>query len=102
MPELKNIRQERFAYAVSRGRSQSDAYKEAGYKVLPTWKSTSAGKAASYLAKNVRVAARIVELRERWAEESSDALQITTTDVLRQLWQASLSLYTHLTLPTKA
>jgi hypothetical protein len=37
----------------------------------------------------VAVESRVKELRARWAEEGTDNLQITTTDVLRQLWEAS-------------
>jgi hypothetical protein len=57
--------------------------------VPENWKTTSADKAASWLRMNVKVEARIRDLVARWAEEGTDNLQITTTDVLRQLWEAS-------------
>jgi phage terminase small subunit len=56
---LKNARHERFAQELAKGEHASTAYKLAGYSAV----GNSAESAAARLFKNVKVAARIAELR---------------------------------------
>jgi phage terminase small subunit len=62
MPILLNSRHERFAQGLATGKSASEAYKEAGYKGDRT--------AASRLATNVNVQARVQELQAVAAERT--------------------------------
>lgn len=59
MPLLDNPRQERFAQCLAKGKTQADAYEEAGYR------PNDGG--ASRLAGNVKVKTRVAELAERAA-----------------------------------
>jgi len=59
MPILQNARHERFAQALAKGLSQTEAYTEAGYVGDRT--------AASRLSTNVNVQQRVIELQERAA-----------------------------------
>lgn len=59
---------EKFAVAVASGKTQSDAYREA-YPGSLNWKPESVHEKASVLAADVKVSARIKELRERAAGE---------------------------------
>ena len=63
MPVLGNPKHELFAQALARGKSQSDAYAEAGYK--PSEPN------ASRLTRNDKVQARVVELTGRGAEKAA-------------------------------
>lgn len=60
MPALANPRHERFAQELAKGKSQSDAYQNAGYE--PSEPN------ASRLTRNDKVAARVAELQERAVE----------------------------------
>jgi phage terminase small subunit len=62
MPVLKNARHERFAQAVAKGMSATEAYAEAGYKGDRT--------AASRLSTNVNVGQRVAEIKSRVAEKA--------------------------------
>lgn len=62
MPVLDNARHERFAQALAKGRSATDAYTEAGYAGDRT--------AASRLSTNVNVQARLLELKTKSAEKT--------------------------------
>ena len=74
---LKNARQERFAQELAKGKSQSEAYRLAGY--------TAAGNAAevnaSRLIRNAKVAQRVAELQSRAAAK----VEVTVADIARQL-----------------
>jgi phage terminase small subunit len=70
---LKNARHERFAQELAKGKSQGDAYRAAGY--------TGDITAACRLSKNVKVAARIDELKQRAAARA----EVTVADIARQL-----------------
>lgn len=59
LPLLDNPRHERFAQLLAKGKTQADAYEEAGYR------PNDGG--ASRLAGNVKVKARLTELTERAA-----------------------------------
>jgi phage terminase small subunit len=66
MPLLSNPRHERFAQELARGRSSTEAYKEAGYDC----EGSSAWSAASRLSRNVQVSARVRELQTAGAERA--------------------------------
>lgn len=66
MPILSNTRHERFAQELARGRSSTEAYKEAGYDC----EGSSAWSAASRLSRNVQVSARVRELQIGGAERA--------------------------------
>lgn len=70
---LKNARQERFAQELAKGKTQIEAYTVAGYK--------PDDGAAARLSGNVRVAARVDELKSRAAEKAV----VTAADIARQL-----------------
>lgn len=57
MPVLKNARHEKFAQAIAKGKSATEAYAEAGYKAHQP--------SASRLLSNVMVGARVEELQAR-------------------------------------
>lgn len=57
MPALKNHKHEWFAQALAKGKSQAEAYSDAGY--------TPSEPNASRLTRNDKVQARIVEIQER-------------------------------------
>ena len=62
MPVLKNARHEKFAQALAKGMTATDAYAEAGYKGDRT--------AASRLSTNVNVSRRVDEIKNRVAEKA--------------------------------
>jgi phage terminase small subunit len=62
MPLLSNSRHERFAHGLASGKNATEAYKDAGYKGDRT--------AASRLATNVNVQARVQELQAVAAERT--------------------------------
>lgn len=62
MPVLKNARHEKFAQALAKGMTATDAYAEAGYKGDRT--------AASRLSTNVNVGHRVAEIKNRVAEKA--------------------------------
>lgn len=67
MPALSNPKHERFAQELAKGRSQAEAYAEAGYK--PSEPN------ASRLTRNDKVQARVQELAERGAIRTEITLQ---------------------------
>lgn len=73
MPVLRNARHERFAQELAKGKSQEEAYREAGYRGDRT--------AACRLSTNVNVQARVAELQER-AAIRSEITVATITDRL--------------------
>jgi hypothetical protein len=70
---LKNPRHERFAQELAKGKSQGQAYRDAGYEGDET--------AACRLSKNVKVRDRIEELKARAAAR----VEVTVADIARQL-----------------
>lgn len=76
MPALDNPRHERFAQELAKGKSQGEAYVEAGYK--PDY------GAASRLSGNVKVQARVAELLERGAVRA----EVTVQSILDELEEA--------------
>ncbi|WFU89476.1 hypothetical protein QA644_10760 [Rhizobium sp. CC1099] len=62
MPVLKNARHEKFAQALAKGKSATDAYAEAGFKPHD-------GNAAR-LRGNERISARVDEIKSRVAEKA--------------------------------
>lgn len=77
MPVLKNARHEKFAQNVAKGKSATEAYKLAGFNA----RSKSAEAAASRLLGNVKVHARVEELKAAGAERA----EISIEKVLREL-----------------
>lgn len=73
MPALKNAKHEHFAQALAKGRSQAEAYAEAGY--------APSEPHASRLASSGKVAARVAELLERAAVRT----EITVANITERL-----------------
>ena len=61
MPVLKNPKHELFAQAIARGENGRTAFRETGF----TGTDSSADSLASRLSRNIKVSARIAELKER-------------------------------------
>jgi len=80
---LKDARREKFCILVAHGMTQYKAYLEAGYSPGTTYNpNTRRGHLITYalkLSKRPKVTARIAELRSK----TSDAINITSNDVLR-------------------
>lgn len=76
MPALANPKHERFAQELAKGKSQADAYAEAGYK--PSEPN------ASRLTRNDKVAARVAELQERGAIRA----EVTVATIIAELEEA--------------
>src|SRR6478672_7870524 len=72
MPILSNSRHERFAQSLATGKSATEAYKDAGYKGDRT--------AASRLATNVNIQARVLELQTKAAERT----QVTIASLIQE------------------
>lgn len=72
MAALGNPKHERFAQALAKGKSQADAYAEAGY--APSEPN------ASRLTRNDKVRARVAELQDRGAQRA----EITLESLLRE------------------
>lgn len=68
MPVLQDPRQERFAQLVANGRTNKDAYMEAGYNVTPQ----SATAQGSKMRRKPAVAERIAELMNEYAVASEE------------------------------
>lgn len=83
---MSNISQQReaFAQAVASGMNQSDAYRSA-YRVKSTTKPESVNQAASALMADIKVAARVAELRAPIAE----AAQMSLASHLKRLGELS-------------
>lgn len=75
MPALENSRHERFAQELAKGKSQSEAYAEAGYK--------ESRSAAARLASDVNICARLAEIQERAALRVEVTVASLTADLLR-------------------
>jgi phage terminase small subunit len=73
MPSLTNPRHERFAQELAKGKSQADAYAEAGY--APSEPN------ASRLTRHDKVQARVAEIQERAAIRT----EITLDTIIQQL-----------------
>ncbi|WP_292223889.1 terminase small subunit [Brevundimonas sp.] len=73
MPALSNPKHERFAQALAKGKSQAEAYADAGYK--PSEPN------ASRLTSNDKVQARLSELQERAATRT----EITVASITERL-----------------
>jgi hypothetical protein len=72
MPVLGNVRHERFAQELAKGKTQEQAYIDAGYA-----SGDARAKASRLLATNGNIAARVVELQTVVAEKSTwDAARI--------------------------
>jgi phage terminase small subunit len=67
MPPLDNARHEKFAQGLAQGKSASEAYRQAGYEA----KGTNSESLASRLSRNIKVASRVAELKERAAASVS-------------------------------
>lgn len=80
MPVLKNARHEAFAQAVAKGKSASEAYLAAGYKV----NAKTAAEAASRLSRNVKVSARVAELQQKVARK----VEVTVESLAGELEEA--------------
>ena len=80
MPVLKNTRHEYFAQSMAKGKSQRQAYIDAGYDCS---NENIIDAAASRLLSNVKVSARITELKERAAVKAEISLVSATNDLLR-------------------
>jgi len=76
MPAIGNSRHERFAQAVAKGHSATEAYRLAGYKGDRT--------AASRLSTNVNVAQRVSELQGR----SAKRVEVTVESLAAELEEA--------------
>lgn len=72
---LKNARHEKFAQELAKGKSQEDAYRDAGYIGDRTH--------ASRLATNDNVQARLAELKERAAERTVVTVESLTQRLLK-------------------
>ena len=73
MPALKNARHERFAQELAKGKSQAEAYVEAGYK--------PSRSAATRLAADVNIRERLNQLGERVAAKT----ELTATAITERL-----------------
>lgn len=67
MPALENPKHERFAQALAKGQSATEAYVTAGYQ--------ESRSAASRLSTNVNVIARVAELQDRGAQRAEVTLE---------------------------
>ena len=76
MPILKNSRHELFAESVASGKTQEQAYIDAGYAV-----KDARAKASRLMATNGNIAARVQELKERAAKR----VEITQADIIESL-----------------
>jgi phage terminase small subunit len=79
MPVLSNIKHERFAQELAKGLTQVQAYEAAGYK-------PDIG-AACRLSKNVKVMARVNEIKERGAIRA----EITVATLLLEIEEARVA-----------
>lgn len=77
MPVLKNTKHEYFAQGVAKGKTQMQAYIDAGYS------KRGAEVSACQLLRNSKVQERIAELKERAAQKTEISIAGLTTDLLR-------------------
>lgn len=78
MPVLKNIRHEKFAQGVAKGKAQVQAYIEAGYQ-----DTEAAVYNASRLISHDKVIARVRELQNKAADKTVLTIERATNDLLR-------------------
>ncbi len=76
---LKNARHERFARWLAEGKSQSDAYKSAGYSAA----GNAAEVNAARLLRNAKVCDRVEELKARAAERTVVTVENITERLLK-------------------
>lgn len=74
MAALPNTRHERFAQELAKGKSQSEAYADAGYR--------PSRSAASRLAEDVNICARVAEIQERAATRAEISVASITERLL--------------------
>lgn len=79
MPVLENVRHERFAQELAKGKTQEQAYIDAGYAA-----EGARGNAARLIANDSAVAARVRELQERGAIR----VELTLADIIAEIEQA--------------
>ena len=75
MPVLSNPRHERMAQGLFKGKSQIEAYDEAGYSPNPS--------AASRLANDVKICERVTELQGKAATRSEITVASITENLMR-------------------
>lgn len=75
MPVLENPKHERFAQELAKGKTQAEAYKEAGYIGDET--------AACRLSRNVKVTSRVAEIQERAAIRAEITVASITERLMR-------------------
>ena len=81
-PNLKlNARQEAFCRGLAEGKSQQQAYIDAGYD--GDIRERTAEASASRLLSNAKVAARVKELQAKHAEKSGITVKSLTDDLIR-------------------
>lgn len=85
MPVLKNLKHERFAQEIVKGASAREAYSSAGYD---TKTDAATDAASSRLLGDVKVRARVDELRERAAGKAAISLEGHLAD-LKELRDAA-------------
>lgn len=95
MAALEDPRREAFAQAVVKGDSQADAYR-AHFKVRPNTKDDSIHEAASRIANDKAVAARIRELRDTARQIAQHEFHLDVNRWLRQNVRLAFSDYRRL------
>lgn len=75
MPALENTRHERYAQELAKGKSQTEAYEAAGYKLSRS--------AAARLSADVNICARVAELAERVAQRTEITAEQITARLMR-------------------
>jgi phage terminase small subunit len=103
---LKNVKHEKFAHALASGKTQSDAYRAAGY---PEKKSNAATAAvACKLSKHSDVVQRVTEIIERsqfvedyTTERALQLAEVTKLDIVRELKIIGFSSMQHYTKVTR-
>lgn len=87
MPQLENVRHEKFARLVAAGEPASKAYVDAGYAASTDRSAESAG---SRLLSNVEVAARIAEIRAELEQAAQKAATVTKEWIVEKLRENAL------------
>lgn len=82
MPQLENVRHEKFARLVAAGEPASKAYVDAGYAASTDRSAESAG---SRLLSNVEVASRIAEIRAELERAAQKAATVTKEWIVEKL-----------------
>jgi phage terminase small subunit len=81
MPPLSNARHERFAQELARGKTQEQAYIDAGYS------PNGARGASSKLQTIANIAQRVAELQERAAVR----VELTLADIIQEIEEARMA-----------